>query len=612
MDKAATGGGDAANAFKAMGISVTNSEGGLKPLDTIIDEISNKFQGFADGPAKAALAVAIFGRAGAQLIPLLDEGGAAIDKMKAEAVAFGVTFNGPAAEAAEQFNDNLKRMGDAGAGLWQTFVGRLIPAFSDLFNQIANILGDSQPLKDAITAVGVAFGVVVLAVDAVALGLRELIDLIGIFYHAFADPLQAIGTLIGDLLTGNIKKLGTDFSAVGDTMKAHIIGDINDISAAWKSFQDASKKVFGLTGLDDNEGDKPQAPVIPDSGTDPNKAKQEEYDDGLAMMKENLQAETTAMRQADIEQINDAKSTSSSQLAIKQQDFQQAVQLSQLSADQQKQQAEQLAQEEYNIDLRAMQDEYNLATTSEQRKSQLRQQELQAYQKFQEDLHKIDLQAQAQKTAAEQKSAQQQEQIWRSILSPFRSTFQEMTNGVLQGTQTWKEAWANAGTNMVTAMANAGEQILENLIINTAEGLAVQKSANSQKIMGDAKAAFTGAYNSASSIPYVGWILGPIAGAAAFAACMAMSYDVGTGSVPSDMAANIHKGEIIIPRTFSDGLRTGQLTLGGPAASSGGGGDFHMHGDINVMHGGSKPLTPRDLMKMLAVGARDNPGLKLA
>ncbi len=39
-------------------------------------------------------------------------------------------------------------------------------------------------------------------------------------------------------------------------------------------------------------------------------------------------------------------------------------------------------------------------------------------------------------------------------------------------------------------------------------------------------------------------------------------FAVGTPNVPNDMLANIHKGEIIVPQTFSDGLRNGSLNMG--------------------------------------------------
>jgi hypothetical protein len=43
------------------------------------------------------------------------------------------------------------------------------------------------------------------------------------------------------------------------------------------------------------------------------------------------------------------------------------------------------------------------------------------------------------------------------------------------------------------------------------------------------------------------------------------------------MLANIHKGEIVVPASFSDGLRSGDLTLGGSNDNSPSGGDTHVH-----------------------------------
>lgn len=41
------------------------------------------------------------------------------------------------------------------------------------------------------------------------------------------------------------------------------------------------------------------------------------------------------------------------------------------------------------------------------------------------------------------------------------------------------------------------------------------------------------------------------------------SYDVGTPSVPTDQLAMVHQGEMIIPKTFAEGIRQGDVVLGG-------------------------------------------------
>ena len=44
------------------------------------------------------------------------------------------------------------------------------------------------------------------------------------------------------------------------------------------------------------------------------------------------------------------------------------------------------------------------------------------------------------------------------------------------------------------------------------------------------------------------------------------TFAVGTPNVPYDMTANIHRGEMIIPRTFSEGIRNGDTLVGDTSA----------------------------------------------
>ena len=66
--------GAAAQAFKALGISVKDASGQVKSSDTILGEVADRFATYRDGANKTALAVALFGRAGAEMIPLLNQG----------------------------------------------------------------------------------------------------------------------------------------------------------------------------------------------------------------------------------------------------------------------------------------------------------------------------------------------------------------------------------------------------------------------------------------------------------------------------------------------------------------------------------------------------------
>lgn len=104
----AAGSGNAAAAFKAIGISAAELKSSSP--DEVLARVAEKFAGYADGATKTALAIAIFGRAGADMIPMLNEGADGIAKMREEGDKLGATISTAAAKSADQFNDNLDKM----------------------------------------------------------------------------------------------------------------------------------------------------------------------------------------------------------------------------------------------------------------------------------------------------------------------------------------------------------------------------------------------------------------------------------------------------------------------------------------------------------------------
>ncbi|MGP1667127.1 MAG: hypothetical protein ACTS5I_14735, partial [Rhodanobacter sp.] len=103
--------GDARYAFEAMKIHVEQSKGVLKSSETVLIEVADQFAAMEDGAGKTALAVKLFGKAGAELIPLLNLGARGLRDNADEARRFGIVISTEAAKAAEEFNDNLTKLG---------------------------------------------------------------------------------------------------------------------------------------------------------------------------------------------------------------------------------------------------------------------------------------------------------------------------------------------------------------------------------------------------------------------------------------------------------------------------------------------------------------------
>jgi len=123
--------GEAREAFRALGISVTDASGALKPTEEQFLQLAEKFEGMEDGAGKTALAMKIFGRSGSDLIPMLNMGRAGLEAARKEAERLGIVFSTQAAKDAEEFNDNLTRLTSAADGLAIKLAGPLVKALGD-------------------------------------------------------------------------------------------------------------------------------------------------------------------------------------------------------------------------------------------------------------------------------------------------------------------------------------------------------------------------------------------------------------------------------------------------------------------------------------------------
>jgi len=131
------GGGtnSASSALRAIGVSALDANGKLRPTPQILADIADRFAGYKDGAEKAAIAQALFGKAGADMIPLLNGGAAGLQEGANKARQFGAVVSQEAAVAAEQFNDNLTDVIAVGQALLQQVIAPMLPALNDLMEQ---------------------------------------------------------------------------------------------------------------------------------------------------------------------------------------------------------------------------------------------------------------------------------------------------------------------------------------------------------------------------------------------------------------------------------------------------------------------------------------------
>jgi len=108
--------------------------------------IADEFANAADSEQKTAAAMKLFGKAGADLIPLLNQGRAGIEELRKEAERLGVVFSTEAAKRAEEFNDNLTRLKNAAEGLQIQMAGPLVEALNKAAQAMLNAKNQGEGL----------------------------------------------------------------------------------------------------------------------------------------------------------------------------------------------------------------------------------------------------------------------------------------------------------------------------------------------------------------------------------------------------------------------------------------------------------------------------------
>lgn len=118
--------------FKRAGISVKDASGKVKSADQVLMELAGTFGKVPDGAKKTAMAVALAGRSGADLIPMLNSGAEGLAAMRQEARDLGLVLDHKTAKASEDLNDNIERLRRAIRGIVFYVGGLLIPVFDDV------------------------------------------------------------------------------------------------------------------------------------------------------------------------------------------------------------------------------------------------------------------------------------------------------------------------------------------------------------------------------------------------------------------------------------------------------------------------------------------------
>jgi hypothetical protein len=214
---------DVTQAFNALGISVRNTDGTLKSSSQVMTEIAGKFETYKDGAAKTALAIQLFGRAGADLIPLLNSGAGGLREMMAEADTLGIVIDTKTAKAAENFNDNLTRLGKVKDGIILKITAQLAPALAVLSERFIQAAKDGGVVEQA--SKGILNVMNYLAAEIAEVSIR---------LQGAAAEFKGLWDMVSAKTWDGVKKGFSDFLAAGDGVEDRVKAMRATIGTFWQ------------------------------------------------------------------------------------------------------------------------------------------------------------------------------------------------------------------------------------------------------------------------------------------------------------------------------------------------------------------------------------------
>ena len=152
--EAAAGTGEGAKLFASLGISATDASGKIKPLDQLLFEVQDRLKGVNNQAEFVDAGVKAFGRAFLDLVPFIRQGSDATKAMMEEGRKLGVVMSTEQAQAANRFNDELKRLMASVDGVTHAVGIGLIPVMTAGTETITTIIAKMRLLNDETTSVG--------------------------------------------------------------------------------------------------------------------------------------------------------------------------------------------------------------------------------------------------------------------------------------------------------------------------------------------------------------------------------------------------------------------------------------------------------------------------
>lgn len=223
-------------AFDTLGVKTRNADGSVREAMPVLYDLADAFANAEGKVEKVALAQEIFGKSGADMLPLLNGGSAGLREMADQAARLGLVIEDEVAANAAKFNDTLDLLGSGVKGVATQTAAQLLPTLNSLTGALLEAATDSDTLA--------------AAADILAGGLKLLFTGGVLVVETFSTVGKTLAGVAGAAVAvakGEFTQAKNILGAMGDDITAGWSKSAATIAKAWDD--SGNKSVSSLTAV---------------------------------------------------------------------------------------------------------------------------------------------------------------------------------------------------------------------------------------------------------------------------------------------------------------------------------------------------------------------------
>lgn len=170
---------DTANLFKALGISVKDASGQIRPAEAVFRDLAKAIQINEDPTLRMKIAMAAFGNSGSSLVPMLKNGTAGLDAMAAKAQQLGLVMSDDAIASAAKLGDQMDDLKGSLAAVGNSIGAALAPMVGKLAERFQGLaVANREAFAEKFASVANQFATAIEKIDfeKIVSGLLSIAD----------------------------------------------------------------------------------------------------------------------------------------------------------------------------------------------------------------------------------------------------------------------------------------------------------------------------------------------------------------------------------------------------------------------------------------------------